>query len=377
MEYQGSAYISLIAGNHGNTPPLSPADWGLLASAQIGAQGPQGPPGFVYQGSYSSMTNYNLGDVVLWQGSSYTSLIAGNHGNTPSLSPQQWGVLTAQGPAGPTGATGATGAAGPQGPPGSVGPPGERGNQGDQGIAGQAGAQGIPGATGAQGLSGPMGPQGPAGPVGLSFQGVYSSVTNYALGDGVRYNGADYVSLQASNHGNTPDQSPTWWALFAQDGATGATGPAGATGLTGATGPAGIQGIQGIQGVQGPIGLPGMTYQGAWTNGTGYAVNDAVTYNGSTYIATQGNSSNRPDNYPTVWSLLAAAGARALAGSARRGGDERRGGRNRAGRANWRDRAAGASRDLHPWRMADRNNIRAGRCGQLCQRLQLHLASGE
>ena len=54
-----------------------------------------------------------MGDVVLWQGSSYTSLIASNHGNTPSLSPQQWGPLTAQGPAGPTGATGATGAAGP------------------------------------------------------------------------------------------------------------------------------------------------------------------------------------------------------------------------------------------------------------------------
>ena len=65
-----------------------------------------------YQGEYASTTNYALGDVVLWQGSSYTSLIAGNHGNTPGLSPQQWGVLTAQGPAGPTGATGATG---PQG----------------------------------------------------------------------------------------------------------------------------------------------------------------------------------------------------------------------------------------------------------------------
>jgi hypothetical protein len=307
--YQGSAYISLIAGNHGNTPPLSPADWGLLASAQIGAQGPQGPPGFVYQGTYSSVTNYALGNVVVWQGASYTSLIASNHGNTPSYSPQQWGVLTAQGPQGLTGATGATGAAGPQGSPGSVGPPGEKGNQGDQGIAGQAGAQGIPGATGAQGLSGPMGPQGPAGPVGLSFQGNYSSVTNYALADGVRYNGADYVSLQASNHGNTPDQMPTYWALFAQNGATGATGPAGAIGATGPMGPIGPTGLTGAQGPTGPMGPPGMTFKGAWANGAGYAANDAVSYSGSTYIATQGNSSNRPDNYPQVWSMLAQAGA--------------------------------------------------------------------
>ena len=214
--------------------------------------------------------------------------------------------------------------------------------------------------------------------MGLSFQGDYSSVTNYALGDGVRYNGADYVSLQRKQPWQYSRPEPNMqWALFAQDGAAGATGPAGATGLTGATGPAGIQGIQGIQGVQGPIGLPGMTYQGAWTNGTGYAVNDAVTYNGSTYIATQGNSSNRPDNYPTVWSLLAAAG---VAGLARSGGGDRRttgpaGAPDR--QAHWRDRAAGASRNLHPWRMADRNNIRGGRCCQLCQRLQLYLASGE
>jgi len=323
--YGASSYISLIAGNDGNTPALSPTDWGLLAEGgtQIGPSGlagpagptgPQGPPGFVYQGSYSSVTNYALGDVVLWQGSSYTSLIASNHGNTPSLSPQQWGPLTAQGPQGSTGAAGAPGPQGPQGSPGSVGPPGEKGDQGNQGIAGQAGAQGIPGSTGAQGLSGPMGPQGVAGPVGLSFQGVYSSVVNYALADGVRYNGADYVSLQASNHGNTPDQSPAWWALFAQDGTAGATGPVGTTGATGPAGPIGPQGIQGFQGNQGPIGSPGIAFEGAWVTGYGYAANDAVSYNGSTYIASEGNSSNRPDNYPTVWSMLAQAGAQGLQG---------------------------------------------------------------
>ena len=300
------SYISLIAGNHGNTPPLSPADW--AASRANRSDRSARHPGMAYQGDYASTTNYALGDVVLWQGSRYTSLIAGNHGNTPGLSPQQWGVLTAQGPAGPAGATGATGPQGPQGLPGSVGPNGPIGPQGP-GDCRAGWRAGDSWRNRGAGFERPDGAAGPAGPVGLTFQGVYSSVVNYALGDGARYNGADYVSLIASNHGNTPDQSPQQWALFAQDGAAGATGPAGATGLTGATGPAGIQGIQGIQGVQGPIGLPGMTYQGAWTNGTGYAVNDAVTYNGSTYIATQGNSSNRPDNDPTVWSLLAAEGA--------------------------------------------------------------------
>jgi hypothetical protein len=90
-----------------------------------GTIGPAGAPGLVYQGSYSSTTNYELGDVVLWQGASYASLQNSNHGNTPSLSPGQWGVLTAQGPAGLQGIAGTPGPMGPQGLPGSVGPPGE------------------------------------------------------------------------------------------------------------------------------------------------------------------------------------------------------------------------------------------------------------
>jgi len=182
-----------------------------LAGAN-GTTGAQGAAGLVYQGNYSSTQNYALGDVALWQGSSYTSLVTSNHGNAPSLSPQQWGVLSARGAAGPIGATGATAAAGAQGPQGSVGPNGPIGPQGYQGIAGQAGAQGIPGTTGSTGLSGPLGPQGIAGPVGLTFKGQYSSTANYALADGISYQGAGYVSLIASNHGNTPDQNPQQWA---------------------------------------------------------------------------------------------------------------------------------------------------------------------
>ena len=346
VAFQGSSYISLIASNHGNTPGSSPAQWGLLASAGLGATGatgaagPMGPmglsgatgaigpagptgatgatgnqgtPGLVYLGNYSSSQNYAQGDVVLWQGSSYTSLIASNHGNTPSLSPLQWGVLSAQGPTGPTGATGASGAAGPQGLPGSVGANGPIGLQGLQGIAGQAGAQGIPGATGATGLSGPMGPQGIAGPVGLAFQGVYSSVVNYALADGVSYKGAGYVSLVAGNHGNTPDQSPQQWALFAAAGASGAIGPAGATGATGATGavgPQGLSGPTGATGSTGPQGPPVANYLGNYQSSMNYARNDAVSWQGSTYISLiASNHGNTPDLSPAQWAVLAAQGA--------------------------------------------------------------------
>jgi hypothetical protein len=291
--------LSGVAGTTGAAGPAGPA----------GAAGAQGSPGLTYQGNYNSVEDYALGDVVLWQGTSYTSLLASNHGNTPSFSPQQWGVLSPQGPVGLTGATGATGAAGPQGLPGSVGPNGPIGPQGVQGIAGQAGAQGIPGPAGAIGLSGPMGPQGIAGPVGLAFQGVYSPVTNYALADGVSYNGAGYVSLIASNHGNTPDQSPLQWALFAAGGGAGATGPAGATGGTGPAGPQGPQGLPGAAGATGatgPQGPPMANYLGNYQSAVNYALHDAVSWQGSTYVSlVAGNLGNTPSLSPVQWALPA------------------------------------------------------------------------
>ena len=352
VTYQGSSYVSLIVANHGNTPGLSPGQWGVLALGAVGIQGPAGPagapgsqgltgppgptgaagptgatgaagaaglPGLVYQGTYASAMNYALGDVVLWQGSSYASLLNGNHGNTPSTSPGQWGVLTAQGPAGPTGVQGPQGVAGSQGLPGSVGPNGPIGPQGLQGIPGQAGAQGLTGATGAQGVSGPMGPQGPAGPVGMTFRGTYSSAVNYALADGVLFGGSAYVSLVANNVGNTPSASPTQWSLFAtgSQGAQGPAGPAGAQGLQGPAGVVGAMGPQGATGATGPQGPSVANYTGNYVSSTNYALHDAVSFNGSTYVSlVAGNVGNTPSLSPSQWALLAAQGVAGPTGPA-------------------------------------------------------------
>jgi hypothetical protein len=53
-----------------------------------------------------------------------------------------------------------------------------------------------------------------------------------------------------------------------------------------------------------------MTFKGAWVTGYGYTLNDAVSYGTppSTYIALSGNTSQEPDNFPQIWSLLAQAG---------------------------------------------------------------------
>ena len=61
---------------------------------------------------------------------------------------------------------------------------------------------------------------------------------------------------------------------------------------------------------------------GAWVTGTGYAANDAVTFGSpaSTYIAQSGNTSQEPDNYPGVWTVIAQAGGTGSGGAVRPGG---------------------------------------------------------
>ncbi len=371
VQWGGSSWVSLVAGNLGSTPGTSGLTWGLLAAGgeqgpagpqgpmglsvqgpagpagpqgvagATGATGPQGPqgesvqgpigpqgpqgvagpagsPGLVYQGAYSSEGNYSLGDVVVFQGSSYVSLTGFNVGQTPGLSPAYWGVLTVQGPSGAMGAQGAAGPMGPQGLLGPVGPPGATGAQGAQGIPGEAGAQGIPGVTGAQGLQGPMGPEGPAGPVGISYQGAYDSTANYALGDGVLWQGSGWVSLIANNHGNTPSLSPSDWAMFAASGSPGATGAQGSQGAAGANGVDGLPGAVGPMGPEGPAGAagtPGLVYQGTYSSVSNYALGDVVVFDGASWVSlVAGNVGQTPGVGSAYWGGLTSAGPQGVAG---------------------------------------------------------------
>lgn len=71
---------------------------------------------------------------------------------------------------------------------------------------------------------------------------------------------------------------------------TGATGATGSTGATGATGPEGLR------------------WLGAYAGGTSYIVDDAVSYNGSSYICKLASTGNLPTN-TTYWDILAQQGA--------------------------------------------------------------------
>ena len=193
-----------------------------------------------------------------------------------------------------------------------------------------------------------MGPQGPAV---VNYTANYASTTNYGLHDAVSYLGSTWVSLVAGNVGNTPDQSPSWWALLAAQGPAGPIGPQGPRGwrvrlvrwsygtgwasgtsgefsgdvaggdvvcgwerdwvwrveLCGDCGERGagagfesdILGCDGAGGngwsagsyrAAGPgwcSGDVGVTYRGAWVIGTTYSANDVVVFNGASYLAAE------------------------------------------------------------------------------------------
>jgi len=77
--------------------------------------------------------------------------------------------------------------------------------------------------------------------------------------------------------------------------------------------PRGDKGEQGPQGPQGEPGEPGedgldITWRGTYSASTSYVVNDAVYYNGGSYICIQNTTGNLPTN-ETYWNLMAAQGA--------------------------------------------------------------------
>jgi hypothetical protein len=72
------------------------------------------------------------------------------------------------------------------------------------------------------------------------------------------------------------------------------------------TGPAGANGTNGTNGATGPPA----TFLGAWASGTTYALGNAVSYNGSSYVSLiASNVGHEPDTATADWGVLAAQGA--------------------------------------------------------------------
>ena len=317
VEFNGASYIAL-QDNEGEYEPTAATHWELVADRGLdgavgatGATGPAGAPG-----------------------------VDGTQG------PQ--GI---QGPVGPIGNTGATGPGGPTGP---------------QGLAGVNGIDGEDGADGAKGMNwqgsytpgtlyvaddvvefngasyialqdnegeyeptaethwelvADRGLAGVVGAKGMNWQGQYFSGAGYVADDVVEFNGSSYIALR-DTEGEFDPTATTHWELLAErglDGAVGAPGvdgapgpqgiqgPAGPAGSNGATGPEGPQGPSGANGVDGEDGARGMNWQGPFQLGTNYLADDAVEYNGSSYIALVDTDGTPDPTTTTHWDVIAEA----------------------------------------------------------------------
>jgi hypothetical protein len=149
----------------------------------------------------------------------------------------------------------------------------------------------------------------------------------YSPGDVVFYEGSLY-SAMATNPSENPGTSVAnddgEWGLLGTQGPEGVTGPTGtglvgstgATGVagrTGGTGATGTEGSTGATGATGSTGATGIIWDGTYSSAAGYVVGDAVTYNGSTYVAMVASPGEPPSQSVTNndgrWSLLGGIGA--------------------------------------------------------------------
>jgi hypothetical protein len=160
-----------------------------------------------------------------------------------------------------------------------VGPPGSTGDTGPQGDPGEAGVAGDDGADGQ----------------GFTWMGEWSSVTEYVAYDLVESNGDTYIAITTNTDSEPPSAD---WDLFVVGGAVGATGPAGDTG------------VQGLQGEQGDTGASGVNFvwHHTWADDVTYDANDAVYYDGSSYVCILEALDKQPDVETTYWELFVAKG---------------------------------------------------------------------
>lgn len=222
---------------------------------------------------------------------------------------------------------------GPAGPAGLPGLPGNDGQPGQQGPPGSDGLPGEPGIPGANGLPGEPGPPGDAGspgergPRGLQWRGGWTSTEIYAVDDAVHHNGHAWISLidDNSDEPGVGDGTDTWNLLAAQgaegpageNGQDGSPGQPGQDGSQGPPGQDGSPGLNGAEGAPGPQGPVGMNWRGAWSASNTYDTRDAVSHDGSSYIAVvdelSGETHTPGDD--AGWQLLAAGGIDGTAGA--------------------------------------------------------------
>jgi hypothetical protein len=124
----------------------------------------------------------------------------------------------------------------------------------------------------------------PAGQPGVSFtfKGAFAINTAYAINDVVTYGGNSFIALTAVTSANTTppptDTSNATWSLMTLHGSNGTNGTNGSS----------------------------FNFRSTWAVGTAYAINDTVTYNGTTYTAVAASTGTTPTTaMSTPWKAVA------------------------------------------------------------------------
>lgn len=362
---QGEQGLQGIQGPQGPQGLQGPA-------GEKGDKGDTGLAELNIKGNWDVATTYALNDFVNYDGKAYVSMVAANVGLQPDTNPDAWMQFAVEGAQGPQGIQGPVGPQGAQGPKGEQGVKGEKGDTGDtgpqgvqgvQGPIGPEGPQGLkgekgdPGAKGETGPQGPTGPQGDAGPVGpqgpkgeqgeQGIQGIrglgtfrtrtslttssstvaYSSLASppadgkLQIGDMILDpKGLIFAVLTATSSGNIaigyrwnikgPKGDTGAKGETGATGATGPVGPQGPKGETGAQGPQGIQGEMGPQGPTGPTAIANINAKGTYNGSTKYVRNDLVNYNGNAYVCIAATSTGVLPTNTTNWQLFVSQGAK-------------------------------------------------------------------
>lgn len=362
---QGEQGLQGIQGPQGPQGLQGPA-------GEKGDKGDTGLAELNIKGNWDVATTYALNDFVNYDGKAYVSMVAANVGLQPDTNPNAWMQFAVEGAQGPQGIQGPVGPQGAQGPKGEQGVKGEKGDTGDtgpqgvqgvqgpigpegpQGLKGETGATGPKGETGPQGPTGPQGDAGPVGPQGSKgeqgeqgIQGIrglgtfrtstslttssttvaYSSLASppadgkLQIGDMILDpNGLIFAVLTATSSGNIAIGYR--WNIKGPKGDTGAKGETGATGpigpvgpqgpkgKTGAQGPQGIQGEMGPQGPTGPTAVANINAKGTYNGSTKYVRNDLVNYNGNAYVCIVASSTGVLPTNTANWQLFVSQGAK-------------------------------------------------------------------
>lgn len=362
---QGEQGLQGIQGPQGPQGLQGPA-------GEKGDKGDTGLAELNIKGNWDVATTYALNDFVNYDGKAYVSMVAANVGLQPDTNPNAWMQFAVEGAQGPQGIQGPVGPQGAQGPKGEQGVNGEKGDTGDtgpqgvqgvQGPIGPEGPQGLKGETGATGPKGETGPQGPTGPQGNAgpvgpqgskgeqgeqgIQGIrglgtfrtstslttssttvaYSSLASppadgkLQIGDMILDpNGLIFAVLTATSSGNIAIGYR--WNIKGPKGDTGAKGETGATGpigpvgpqgpkgKTGDQGPQGIQGEMGPQGPTGPTAVANINAKGTYNGSTKYVRNDLVNYNGNAYVCIVASSTGVLPTNTANWQLFVSQGAK-------------------------------------------------------------------